>query len=116
MIIPNATPEEIQNIRKKFAKDLAQREFFASQKMKSLEGQSSPATTNSFHQAGVYSDGDLAEFTQRCLEPLPMARAVSTKVPEKPLKLRQDAEGNQVTEVIRDPKKSLKGQGSAIDD
>ncbi len=114
MIIPSATPEEVQHIRMKFAKQLGEREYFNSDKYKALNGQTDPSKTNSFHQAGVYTEGDIAQYTQRCLEPMPAAPAKATKSVEKPLQLRKDEEGNPVTQVITDTKKSLKGNGAEI--
>ena len=73
--ILNATPVEIQQIRKKFAKDLAEREFFKSEKyqvlMKQERNPDGSARAGSIHAAGTYSIDDLAPFIQKCLEPLP---------------------------------------------
>lgn len=109
MIIPGATPEEVQHIRKKFAKELAILEFYETKKFKSM---------NDVAPGGVpalYTDSDLAPFIQRCLEPLPAAQAVIRPLP--PMgnadQLRKDEEGNNVTQIL-DKKKSLLQEGSGV--
>lgn len=113
MIIPDQTPIEIQHIRKKFAKDLGEREFFKSQKYTKLQGQErnndgSPRL-NSIHMAGTYTIADLTSFIQRCLEPLPVSKAIVTAVQRDAMeeKLTRDEEGNLNTEAI-DRKTSLR--------
>lgn len=79
MIIPEHSPLEIQNIRKKFAKDLAEREFYKSKGYKTLssqEGLPGNRTMNSIHQAAAYSMNELTPFIQRALEPLPVSQAI----------------------------------------
>lgn len=76
MVIPGATPEEVQTIRKKFARELAEREFYKTPKFKLMNdipvGQT-PA---------IYTDSDLTPFIQRCLEPLPVAQATLKALPK----------------------------------
>lgn len=72
MVISTATPLEIQNIRKKFAKELAEREFFKSQKYEALDKKNVGV---SFHGAVTYTENDLTTYLQRCLEPLPVGEA-----------------------------------------
>lgn len=112
-ILMNQTPLEIQQIRKKFAKNLAEREFFKSQSYDALKNQErnsdgSPRL-NSIQQAGTYSMDSLAPFIQRCLEPLPITRATVTNAPTEPLenKLSRNEAGELNTEAI-DKKVSLK--------
>lgn len=115
IIIPTASPLEIQQIRKKFARDLAEREFFKSQKAKDLtsieRGVGGVAVLNSIEGANSYSDSDLEPFIQKCLDPLPPV--VEAKVAEAPKvdvmdKLsRDDATGEPRTQVY-DQKVSLK--------
>lgn len=114
MIIPAATPEEVQNIRKKFAKELAEREFYKSEKLKTLEAQTPIGSVGSFRMAAVYTDNDLKPFIQKCLEPLPIAQATVRVLPrEDESKFRKDEEGKNVTQVL-DKKKSLLGEGSGV--
>jgi hypothetical protein len=108
-MIMNFTPAEIQNIRKKFAKRLAEREFYKTKKFRDLNKHVPGAVPPS------YTDSDLAPFIQQCLEPLPLANA-KTKIIEN-IKLeeknRKDEEGNLVTEIL-DKKKSLIKEGSTL--
>lgn len=77
LIIQNETQEGIQNIRKVFARKLAEREFFNSSEYRRLIelGRGEGATYN--------QDETLKEMIQKCLEPLPPAKA-TMKVIEKP--------------------------------
>lgn len=82
MILP-FSPLEIQHIRKKFAKDLAEREYFKSKEYKVLqkqEGTPGNRTFNSFQSAGQYFEGDLVSYIKRALDPLQQARATPRKV------------------------------------
>ena len=113
MIIINQTPLEIQQIRKKFAKDLAEKVFGNSDKFQRLIAQErnddgSPRL-NSIHQAGTYSLDDLAPYIQRCLEPLPVSSAMVTDSPKSSLedKLTRNDDGELNTEAV-DKKLSLK--------
>jgi len=103
----NATPTEIQYIRKKFAKDFAIREFYETKKFKALnktEPGGTPAT---------YTDADLSEFIQKCLEPLEIGR-VTAKLPEKKeIPLSRDENGEAVTKVLGG-KESLIKDGSVM--
>lgn len=79
MVIPECSPLEIQHVRKKFAKNLAEREFYRSKGYKVLadqEGKPGNRTMNSIHQAAVYSINELTPYIQRALEPLPVSRAI----------------------------------------
>ncbi len=114
MIMAEYSPLEVQHIRKKFAKDLAEREFFKSQKYKDtyVSQEKNPDGTprlNSIHQAGTYSLETLTPFIQKCLEPLPIVKAdvtvaVTSKMEDK---LSRNEEGDLNTEAI-DRKTSLK--------
>lgn len=112
MIITDASPLEVQNIRKKFAKELAEREFFRSDKYKqlvSVERNGNGPALNSIHQANSYSTDDLGSMIQRGLEPLPIAQAEVSLV-EKPditEQLSKDEEGELRTQAV-DKKMSLK--------
>lgn len=112
MVIPNATPVEVQHIRKKFAKELAIREFYKTPKFIGM---------NNVTPGGVpalYTDSDLIPFIQKCLEPLPIAQVKAKRLPKTfdESKLRTDEEGNPVTEVIdHKSKKSFIEKGSVIE-
>ncbi len=114
MIIPGATPEEVQSIRKKFAKELAEREFYKSEKLKALEAQTPIGSVGSFRMAAVYTEADLKPYIQQCLEPLPIAQATLKQMPKQEVHLRKDDDGNPVTQVVTDTKKSLIGQGTSM--
>ena len=95
MIMPEHSPLEIQHIRKKFAKDLAEREFFRStryEQMRRQEGEKLDGVLNprlnSMHQGVPYADTDLKEYVQKCLIPLEEARAVVAPAPSTPMEQR----------------------------
>lgn len=106
IIIPENTPLEVQQIRKKFAKDLAEREFFNSAQyaaMKKQEvGPGGEAILSSMHKAASYSIDQLAPYIQRALEPLQIAEAKVTVVKRVPLEetLSRNSDGELNTEVI----------------
>jgi len=113
MIMPESSPIEIQNIRKKFAKDLGQREFFKSKDYAPLMAQErntdGSARLNSIQQAGTYNIDQLAPFIQKCLTPLPISKAKVEEAPKDKLedKLSKNDDGELNTQAI-DSKKSLK--------
>lgn len=112
MIIVDATPLEIQSIRKKFAKEFAEREYFKSDKAKKLEGNEVVDGTprfNSFKQAGQYTLTDLQDYIQKCLEPLEIGKQVISVVPKDNIedKLSHDVDGELNTQVVRQ-RQSLK--------
>ena len=80
----NATPLEVQQIRKFAARKLAEREFFKSSKYESLRASEGSRDENgvitprlmSFNSARSYSEEDLAEGIQKCLTPLPEVSAM----------------------------------------
>lgn len=113
MIMPEHSPLEIQQIRKKFARDLAEREFFKSDKYSTFYRQEknpdgSPRL-NSIHQAGTYSLDDLAPYIQRCLEPLPISKAIVQEAARVRLEdtLTRNESGDLNTEAI-DKRTSLR--------
>lgn len=115
MIIPGATPEQVQYIRKKFAEELAIREFYKTTKFKGLEGQTPIGQGNSIQSAATYTPSDIAEFTQKCLMPLPIASAKITDAPKNDVSkvLKTDEEGNPVSRILG-KSESLKGLGTII--
>lgn len=116
MIIPEHSPLEIQQIRKKFAKDWAEQDFFAnSEHYKRLLAQERTpegvAKLNSIQQAGTYTLDDLAEGIQKCLKPLPIKQAFVQQAHEAPLesKLSRNDEGDLNTTAV-DKKASLRAR------
>lgn len=106
MVIPEHSPLEVQHIRKKFAKDLAEREFYKSQDYGNLLGQErnpdgSPRASG-IHVAGTYSIDQLTPFIQKCLEPLPISQAIVTKEEKPPLEesLSRNDDGELNTAAI----------------
>lgn len=106
MIIPEHSPLEIQNIRKKFAKDLAELQFFKSSQYSKLRAQEvntdgSPRL-NSIQMAGTYTINELGSFIQQCLKPLPVSKAIVTEMSKDKLedKLSRDEEGDLNTVAI----------------
>lgn len=107
IIIPTETPLNIQQIRKKFARDWAEREYGRSQAFESLKAlehnpDGSPRL-NSFQTANQYSETDLIDYIQRCLKPLPKARVAITDVEIAPLeeKLSRGDEGELNTAAVK---------------
>jgi hypothetical protein len=108
MIIPDASLLDIQQIRKKLAKDLAEREFYKGTAYKKLMAQErnndgSPRLP-SFQQAGTYSLDDMASLIQRGLNPLEVQKATVTASADfVPLetKLSKNDEGRINTRVIK---------------
>lgn len=114
IIIPTETPFNIQQIRKKFARDWAEREYGNSQAFENLRAlEHNPDGTprlNSFHTANQYSEIDLVEYIQRCLKPLPKARIAITDVESVPIesKLTVDESGALNSAAIDDKGADLK--------
>lgn len=102
MIIPGATPEQVQYIRKKFAEELAIGEFYKTKKFKGLEGQTPIGQGNSIQSAATYTPSDIAEFTQKCLMPLPAAPATITELQKVDVEktLSKDNKGRTVSRVV----------------
>ncbi len=114
MIISDHSPLEIQHIRKKFAKDLAEREFFKGTRyeaMRSPEGSMGNRTMSGIHTASAYTMDDLKEGIQACLKPLEIKRAAITEVTEMPMeeKLSKNEDGALNT-VALDKKASLRAR------
>lgn len=120
IFMPNQTPLEIQSIRKKFAKDLAEREFYKNSEYKRLMKQEknddgSPRL-NGIHSAGTYSIDQLTPYIQQCLVPLQAAQAEVREVKKASLEesLTRDEAGELNTFAVPDKgdlieeKKSLK--------
>lgn len=119
MVIADASPLEVQYIRKKMAYDLAVREYFKTKKYQNLLKQERTAEgmpiQNSIHQAGTYNDEDIKPLMLRCLEPLELVPVIVTQAPPDNTidKLSRDGDGNLVSEAI-DTKVSLKDRARKI--
>lgn len=76
LIIPDTTPEQIQNIRKQFAKNYAKAWFFTTKRYKELvkKGGYIPATYD--------EDAEYKEVIQACLTALPKSVAEVKEVPK----------------------------------
>lgn len=105
-MINDATPLELQGIRKKFAREWAVREFFKGEipvnGPTAASMTNKPGELNSIHQARTYSDNELAPYIQMCLIPLPIGEVRVADVSEAPLEetLHRDEEGALITEAI----------------
>lgn len=105
MNMPEFSALQIQQIRKHFAKKLAEREFQKSKDFKMLtsaEGKMGNRTLNSFHQANSYDENMLAPLIQMCLKPLEEAtltakRAARPKIEDS---LKRDDNGNLVSTPV----------------
>ncbi len=112
MTIIEHSPLEIQHIRKKFARDLAEREFYKSKEYKIMAGQEGKPGNrifNSIHQAATYTISDLEPYIQACLKPLKAGQMTSRPMEKVNLedKLKTDDNGQRISEVV-DQKTSLK--------
>jgi hypothetical protein len=123
MVMPEHSPLEIQQIRKKFARDWAEQDFFRnSEHYKKLLAQERTiegvAKLNSIQQAGTYTLDDLKEGIQKCLKPLEIKQAFVQTVQDTPIesKLSRNDDGELNTTAV-DKKTSLRaraleGQGT----
>ncbi len=110
LIIAGATPEEVQNIRKKFAKELAVEIFYGTKKFKDMDKN----PTGDWKRSATYTESDLAPFIQRCLEPLPAAQAKARALPKDDgEKYHKDEEGKPVTRILK-ANESLRKEASGI--
>lgn len=105
MIMPKESSENIQEIRKRFAYDLAVREFYNSAQYKKMSkmGNGIPPT---------FDEKILEPMIEKCLMPLPKAKAKVRKIEEdaeKPFKSsRAIGDKDNVNEVFKDaPVKAL---------
>ncbi len=106
MVMQEESPLQIQHIRKKFARDLAEREFYKSKEYKIMAGQEGKPgnrTMTGIHQAATYTLDDLSPYIQKCLIPLTPAEMLS-KDAQKPIivedKLSRNEKGQLNSEVV----------------
>lgn len=87
MILQGVTPEEVQSIRKLWAKKLAVREFHKGEVYNNMkdQGRGHPAT---------YDEKILEPLIQRCLEPLPLGKIEVKEIP------RDEEKGIKASEVF----------------
>lgn len=122
MIMPEHSPLEIQHIRKKFAKDWAEQDFFKnSPKYKAYFAQErntdGTARLNSIHQSVAYTLDDLKEGIQKCLRPLEIKRAFVDSSKEVPLEtvLSRNEDGELNTMAVNQrtslKERALAGKG-----
>lgn len=124
MIMPEHSPLEIQHIRKKFAKDWAEQNYFLSKEYEAkrqVEGTKRLGTIqpnlNSMQQASAYTLEDLAPDIQKCLTPLTMKKASVFTSPNQNIedKLSRNDEGALNTSPINRnaslKSQALKGEG-----
>lgn len=111
LVIPSASPLETQEIRKKFARDLATQVFYESDRFAAMNIPSTQVQLG--HIPALYTEADLAPYIQRCLEPLEAAQAIIGEKEEKQVNLRTDGKGKKVSRVL-DGEESLIGNDAVI--
>ena len=112
IIMANFTPVEIQNIRKKFARELATKCFYGSVKFKSMDDKTPGASP------ALYTDADLAPFIQRCLEPLPIGQVKAKILPkDNETRYHKDEDGEPISKPIdaKGKKSFIKDKGEIIE-
>lgn len=121
----NATPLEVQQIRKFAARKWAEREFFKGNRYESMRSREGIKDENgviqprlgSFNAAGSYTDGDLTEGIQKCLQPFP---EVSAQVLDHDVEvdtesqLKRDESGEYVNRVIDEKKTNSLAPGEIL--
>lgn len=101
MVILDATPAEVQNIRKKFARELAEREFVKSEKYGKLDAMNPHGTNASFRTAVGYNESELNVYIEQCLKPLKIENITIHHVSNDfEGKLHTDDKGNPITPVV----------------
>lgn len=110
MVILGEMPENVQHIRKKFAKELAEREFYSTEKFKYMNA------PERGERPAIYTDADLEPFIQRCLEPLPIAHATQTALPrDSAANYKIDPKtGDNVTKPVEAGTSLVQPNGSVI--
>ena len=121
----NATPLEVQQIRKFAAKKWAEREFFKSKQYESMRAREGTKDENgviqprltSFTSAGVYSDDVLKDDIQRCLTPLPEVPAMvkeGTIERNTEAELKRNENGEFINKVIDEKKTTTLAPGEIL--
>lgn len=110
LMIPEHSPLEVQHIRKKFARDLAEREYYKSKQYEHARSREGTRSKNGMIQptgqgmshAGAYTLKDLEPYIQKCLEPLPLSELTSKPATVRTVEdnLTRNDQGNFNTEAI----------------
>ena len=108
LIIPSETLEGIQQIRKKFARELATLVFYDTPKY--LKHALSVEESQAGKTPAIHTETDIAPYVQRCLEPLPIASATTKVLEKRSVNLSTDDKGKKVTRVVEEGE-SLVGEG-----
>lgn len=101
MIIQGESLENIQEIRKRFAKRLALREFYNGNRYEELNSM----TNKSGVPPLINEEKELGSFIQKCLEPLPVGKISMKAVP------KSRSMTSEHTKVVGE-KETLKGNGT----
>lgn len=128
----NATPLEVQQIRKFAARKWAEQQFFQSSKYESMrkaegardeDGLVQPRLT-SFKSARSYTDSDLTENIQKCLQPFPEVQALMKEGVVEPRTgeslqttdelLHRDDNGEYINKVIDEKKTTTLAPGEIL--
>lgn len=88
MIISNEPLENVQQIRKYFAKRLAEREFFKSKDFTKTRNGVVNASGGGNMVASMYDEKVLQPWVDQCLEPLPRAKAIVKSRPDETLNVK----------------------------
>ena len=88
MVISNATLEEIQQIRKYFAKRLAEREYFKSKEYKKIKNGTANPNGGGTLVPSMFNEELLQPWVNQCLTPLPMGRATVNTLPSEELPIK----------------------------
>jgi hypothetical protein len=102
MIISGASPEDVQVIRKKFARELATEVWYSTDKFKYMD------SPDRGQRPATYTDSDLAPFIQKCLEPLPIGQVKAEALP------KDKTENYRSTKVLDKDESLLKGAGETV--
>jgi hypothetical protein len=87
MVIANSSLEEIQSIRKKFAKRLAEREYYKSKEFKKIaNGLKDPSFGRNVIQSSV-DETLLQDYVDQCLKPLEIGHQKMKRLEEEKLQV-----------------------------
>jgi hypothetical protein len=105
LVMSEHSPIEVQHIRKKFARDFAEREFYKSKGYRVFaeqEGTPGNRRFNSIHQAATYTLKDLEPFIQSCLKPLTVSKLLAKEAPKENTeeKIHRKEDGSLTSEAI----------------
>lgn len=111
LIIPNETLENIQEIRKRFAYDLALREFYKGKVYKALVIQGNKSAGG---VPPLFDEKILEPMIEQCLKPMPVARAIVKEVKKDNEKVFKGSKAigkkDNLNEVFKDEPIEEKGE------